>query len=213
MQAIEKIDISSDWVTLTFIILLIIIFLLKGLNGTKLREYFFAFFNKGFIQSEVEERTSFFNLFSFTIFSFTVLNFGLLIFFLITQFFNINILSASFFKKTALVIFSYLIIKWTLEYLFSKLFSIQNQITFFLKSKNIYSYTLSLWIFPLLIVFFYTDFDKKIILIIIALLWVLKFLLLLINNKNLILNKLFYFMLYICAFEIAPIFVLFKLIF
>jgi hypothetical protein len=36
-------------------------------------------------------------------------------------------------------------------------------------------------------------------------------LLLFVNNKNLILNKLFYFILYICALEIAPLLFIYKM--
>ena len=50
-------------------------FLLKGFHRTKLKEYFFAFFNKGFIASEIEERTSALNRFSVVLFFFYKRNF------------------------------------------------------------------------------------------------------------------------------------------
>ena len=194
-------------------LLLLCVFLLKGFQSTKLKEYFFAFFNKGFIVSEIEERTSFFNIFSAFQLIFTTLIFALLGFVIVAFFTENTSLDVSFYGKTVLVTFSYFIFKWTLEYFFTVLFSIQTQIAFFLKSKKTYTHTLSLWLFPLLILYFYTALGKTALLLIMAFIFLIKFFLLITNNKNLILNKLFYFILYLCAFEIAPLFILFKFIF
>ncbi len=213
MQAIEKIDISTNWVTLIFMVLLLCVFLLKGFHRTKLKEYFFAFFNKGFIVSEIEERASLLSRFSFVLFFFTTVTFGMLLFFLINYSRQQFFLDPSFFWKTVSVFFCYLIVKRVLEKLFTVLFSIQTQTVSFLTAKNIYTHTISLWVFPILILFYYTALPKKIFLVFFTFLIIMKLGLLVVNNKNLILSKLFYIILYICAFEIAPLFVLFKLIF
>ncbi len=213
MQAIEKIDISTNWVTLIFMVLLLCVFLLKGFHRTKLKEYFFAFFNKGFIASEIEERTSALNRFSVVLFFFTNVIFGLLTFLLINYFAREGFLEISFFWKTLLVFGGYLTVKRILEKLFVILFSMHTQTVSFLTAKNIYTHTIGLWVFPTLILFYYTALPKKIFLMFLTLLIIMKLGLLLVNNKNLILSKLFYIILYICAFEIAPLFILFKLIF
>ena len=213
MQAIEKIDVSTNWVTLIFMVLLLCVFLLKGFHRTKLKEYFFAFFNKGFIVSEIEERASLLNRFSVVLFFFTIVTFGLLTFFVINYFAQEPFLERSLFWKTLLVFCGYLTIKRVLEKLFVVLFSMHAQTASFLTAKNVYTHTIGLWVFPVLILFFYTALPKKILFVFIVFLFVIKLGLLLVNNKNLILSKLFYIILYICAFEIAPLFVLFKLIF
>ena len=213
MQAIEKIDISTNWVTLIFMVLLLCVFLLKGFHRTKLKEYFFAFFNKGFIASEIEERTSALNRFSFVLFFFTNVIFGLLTFLLINYFAREGFLEISFFWKTLLVFGGYLTVKRILEKFFVILFSMHTQTVSFLTAKNIYTHTIGLWVFPTLILFYYTALPKKIFLMFLTLLIIMKLGLLLVNNKNLILSKLFYIILYICAFEIAPLFILFKSIF
>jgi hypothetical protein len=213
LQAIEKIDISTNWVTLIFMVLLLCVFLLKGFHRTKLKEYFFAFFNKGFIVSEIEERASPLNRFSVVLYFFTTVTFGLLTFLLINYFAQEIFLEITFFWKTLLVFGGYLTVKRVLEKLFVVLFSIHTQTVSFLTAKNSYTHTIALWVFPTLILFFYTTLPKKIFLVFFMLLFIMKLGLLLTYNKNLILSKLFYIILYICAFEIAPLFVLFKLIF
>lgn len=194
-------------------VLLLCVFLLKGFHRTKLKEYFFAFFNKGFIASEIEERTSALNRFSVVLFFFTNVIFGLLTFLLINYFAREGFLEISFFWKTLLVFGGYLTVKRILEKLFVILFSMHTQTVSFLTAKNIYTHTIGLWVFPTLILFYYTALPKKIFLMFLTLLIIMKLGLLLVNNKNLILSKLFYIILYICAFEIAPLFILFKLIF
>ena len=213
MQAIEKIDISTNWVTLIFMVLLLCVFLLKGFHRTKLKEYFFAFFNKGFIVSEIEERASLLNRFSVVLFFFTTGTFGLLTFFLMNYFSQEVFLEISLFWKTLLFFVGYLTVKRILEKLFVILFSIQTETVSFLTAKSIYTHTISLWTFPLLILFFYAALPNQILFGFILFLFVIKLALLFANNKNLILSKLFYIILYICAFEIAPPFLLFKLMF
>mgnify|MGYP003388251826 FL=1 len=213
MQAIEKIDISTNWVTLIFLVLLFSVFLLKGFHRTKLKEYFFAFFNKGFIVSEIEERASLLNRFSVVLFFFTTGTFGLLTFFLMNYFSQEVFLEISLFWKTLLFFVGYLTVKRILEKLFVILFSIQTETVSFLTAKSIYTHTISLWTFPVLILFFYAALPNQILFGFILFLFVIKLALLFANNKNLILSKLFYIILYICAFEIAPPFLLFKLMF
>jgi len=213
LQAIEKIDISTNWVTLIFLVLLFSVFLLKGFHRTKLKEYFFAFFNKGFIVSEIEERASLLNRFSVVLFFFTTGTFGLLTFFLMNYFSQEVFLEISLFWKTLLFFVGYLTVKRILEKLFVILFSIQTETVSFLTAKSIYTHTISLWTFPVLILFFYAALPNQILFGFILFLFVIKLALLFANNKNLILSKLFYIILYICAFEIAPPFLLFKLMF
>jgi len=199
--------------TLIFLVLLFSVFLLKGFHRTKLKEYFFAFFNKGFIVSEIEERASLLNRFSVVLFFFTTGTFGLLTFFLMNYFSQEVFLEISLFWKTLLFFVGYLTVKRILEKLFVVLFSIQTQTVSFLTAKSIYTHTISLWIFPILILFFYSALPNQILFGFTLFLFVIKLGLLLAYNKNLILSKLFYIILYICAFEIAPPFLLFKLMF
>ena len=199
--------------TLIFLVLLFSVLLLKGFHRTKLKEYFFAFFNKGFIVSEIEERASLLNRFSVVLFFFTTGTFGLLTFFLMNYFSQEVFLEISLFWKTQLFFVGYLTVKRILEKLFVILFSIQTETVSFLTAKSIYTHTISLWTFPVLILFFYAALPNQILFGFILFLFVIKLALLFANNKNLILSKLFYIILYICAFEIAPPFLLFKLMF
>ena len=63
MQALEKIVITTNWISIILVFLLSIIAVLKIIDSNKLKGYVFAVFNKGFIEDEVEENTSFFSSF------------------------------------------------------------------------------------------------------------------------------------------------------
>jgi len=78
-----------------------------------------------------------------------------------------------------------------------------------------YFNSLVLWLLPLMFLLVYAQNNQKNILIgtiiLFGILVIFRYILLLINNKNLIFNNLFYFILYLCALEIAPIVLIFKL--
>ena len=78
-----------------------------------------------------------------------------------------------------------------------------------------YLNTVILWILPFLIFSNYTENYKELFLNITAVLvlafLVLRYLLLILNNKKLILSGFFYFILYLCALEIAPLIIFLKL--
>jgi hypothetical protein len=213
VQAIERTLISNNWVTLIFVFLFVCIVLLKALNGEKLKAYFFAFFNKSFIISEIEERPSSINWFSvlFTLFSIT--SNTLFICFLAQKYLEIEPFNLQWFWTLFIFSFFYLIVKWLVEQSITLLFSIGNEVKFFLTSKNTYLLALSLWIFLPLVFLFYSDFNQTVLISIISFFFFFRVVLVLRNNKKLILNKLFYFILYICALEIAPLFILYKSIF
>ncbi len=213
MQAIEREVIANDWITLAFVFAFVLIGVLKSLDAQKLKGYFFSFFNKGFIELEAEENTSFFTPFHIVLTLFTTTIMSLFFYFLLEQ----NALNfrhdyTLFFKILGCICFLSLV-RWMLEFLIGKLFEIETEIRLFLFFKYGYLHVISISLFLLLIIYVYSYKNY-------ALLWgaflflaFIRAILLFTNNKKLILSKLFYFILYICAFEIAPLFILIKSVF
>ena len=211
MQALEKIANSTNWISLVLVLLLGMIAVLKTIDSEKLKGYVFALFNKGFIEDEVEGDTSFFSPFYSLLFLFSTLVLALVIS-LITAPNKIG-LAVSFpnFTVTFSIVFSYFVIKSLLEVALSSLFLVKKQLRFYIVSKFGYLYCIS---FVLLICFVVCQFgplNVSGLLCITLLLFFIRFLFHVKNNKNLIFSELFYFILYLCAFEIAPLLTLFKL--
>jgi hypothetical protein len=213
VKALEKIVMNTDWVTIFLVVLLMGFFFLKALDAKKLKGYAFAFFNKGFVEDESKENTPFLKVFQSIIFMFSILVLSLISYFVLIDFSENKNDDFYLFLLSFVVLFFYFLIKWALEYLLSVLFLIQNDVRFFLASKSIYLYSVCFYLFITLVLVQYTQLNSFFLMVVSMLFFLVRFFFHITNNKKLVFNKLFYFILYFCAFEIAPLFILFKMIF
>lgn len=213
MQAVEKITLANNWITGIFLFLFLSIVLLKLLDSKRLKESFFTFFNLSFLEDEDAEPTNFFDPFQIVIFFFSVVVLSLIthqvIVFKIVNFQN----TFSTFLQVFIALLIYFSAKRILEYFLSLLFMIKKGIHFFIILKYNYLYSLSFLTYIALILNEYATINELYIFYFTGFLFITRFIFFVIRNKKLIFNKLFYFILYICAFEIAPLFVLSKLMF
>lgn len=211
MQALEKIVVNTNWIPIVLVFLLSIIAILKIIDAEKLKGYVFALFNKGFIEDEVEENTSFFSSFYSLLFVFSSIVFSLVICLLVSEINAAFLLDFSSFLLVFGVVFSYFICKSFFEVALSSLFLIKKQVRFYVVSKFSYLYSISFFLLILYILFEFSPLDSSVFIYITFGLFLVRFIFHVSNNKNLIFSELFYFILYICAFEIAPLLTLFKL--
>ena len=213
VQALERTIIDTNWITILLVVLLGCVFLLKGLSNTRLKGNAFSLLSNSFIETEIEENYSFFNLFKSVIFVFSVIVLSLLVYHILL-FYIVSIEQGFYtFMKVLGVVFSYFSIKWLLELLFSHLFKIDKQVKFFLFSKSSYLYSISFILLIGVILVEYSQLNTRFLVYFSALLFSIRFILHVDRNKKLVFNELFYFILYLCTFEIAPLFILFKLLF
>jgi len=211
VQALDKISLSTNWIPLVLVFLFVIIAILKIIDAEKLKGYVFALFNKGFIESEAEEDILFFSSFYSLLFVFSATVLALTISLLASEI-NVSFsLTFSSFLSVLKLVFSYLIVKRFLELAFARLLLIKKQVRFFLVCKLSYLYSISFVLLVFYILFLFSPLNYFYFTVIILGLFTLRYLFLLTNNKKLVFSDLFYFILYICAFEIAPLLTLFKL--
>jgi len=213
MEALQRSVLSTNWITIIFVFSLAVLFFLKLFKTVKLKGYASAIFYKGFLEIEVEEGYSpitFFHI-GFSFFSFLMLS--LTTFFLINQYKQSNALLLADYFVSSYYVFIFMIVRSLAAFLLLSLFEIKKQLSFFMIFKRGYLYSISVGLFFLNIFYFYSFQNLAFLFTGFALLFSVRFLLILINNKNLIIKELFYFILYLCAFELAPLFVLFRLIF
>ena len=214
MEAVQRDVLSNNWIVLIFIFSIGILFFLKIFNTDKLKGYATSIFNKGFIEIEAEE-----NYFRFSFF-----HVGFSFFFLLMLTVSIYLTMHQNFQKEAFLFLDYLqvskyvllclTIRYVVDFLLIILFDIiDSLVTYFFFSRRSYSYSISLGLLILNILYFYTFNSYYFLIFGIIALFSIRYLLILYYNKNLIIKELFYFILYLCAFELAPLFVLFKLIF
>ena len=213
MQALEKIVINTNWISIILVFLFAIIAILKIIDGDKLKGYVFALFNKGFIQDEVEENTSFFSSFYSLLFIFSSIVLALVTSLLVAETNKNTSFSLSSFFLILGIIWSYFTIKSLLEIGVISLFFIKKEVRFYVVSKFGYLYSISFFLIILFVLFRFGPLNFSFFIAATLGLFFLKFVFQVFNNKNLVFGKLFYFILYLCAFEIAPLLIMFKLVF
>ena len=162
---------------------------------------------------EAKDNSSFFSFFhiGFSFFFFLMIT--------ITGYFCANIYShrTIFLLQDYIHVFNYvllyMIVRFVSMSLFILLFELKQSISLFLISKRGFLYSISIGLLFLNIIYFYSFQNKYLLITGVGLLFLVRFLMILMINKNLIIKELFYFILYLCAFELAPLFVLFRWIF
>jgi hypothetical protein len=212
MQAIDRIVISHNWITITVVFAMLLLFVLKKVDQTRLIGYSKSFFITGFIEGKVKEKPSFFSFFNLLIFVFTMLVISLSFLLLIQQYLPSYTTDFSFFITLLGFVTIYFLIFLVTDVALSSVFQIKKELHYFIIAKMSYLYTMAIWLFPILILIIYGLKNTTVLAVIIGVLFALRVLLILTNNKSLIVNKLFYFILYLCAFEIAPLLIFYKII-
>ena len=213
MQALEREIVSENFIAILFVVSLSLIAMLKSLNSEKLIGTVLAVFNTVFVEEETEDKNSFFSTFNIILVVFSSLMIAVVLYQLFKGFLTDFENGFFAFSQLLLLTFSYFLVKWFLEFLIINLFLAKNEIAYFLVSKSRSLYSVSFGFLCLLLITIYGELSTNFLLYGSILLLFIRFVAIIVNNKNLIIRKLFYFILYLCAFEIAPLFILFKLIF
>ena len=207
MQALTREISNNNWTLILLILGLIILVALKKLKPSRLIGYTLAFFTKGFIAKRAEGKPIVFSTFHILLFCFCALNLSLFLYALNLHFKN----DVTFIILFGLV-FIYLFIRYALDYFLSKLFAVFSFTKYFIFTKFGYLYTLTILLFPILIFYFFTLKNIYFLIGSFFILFLIRFTLIIYNNKKLIISNLFYFFLYLCALEIAPLLILYKLL-
>ncbi len=210
MEAILRDFSHHNWITYVMLFCFFLLFFLKTLNPTLLKGVAFSLFNKGFVELESEKNKALFSLFEMTLFLFSSLTISFVILIFKHQNSMANLMGLNSFFLVFLVVFSFLFVKSIVTFLLLHLFSLKSTLHIFFFANKMYFYNLSIVFYVLLIVYFYSFENSWFLGGFIVFFLVLRFVILFENNKNLISSELFYFILYLCALEIAPLLVLFK---
>lgn len=205
MEAIERTPLLSDWITFVFVFGMILLTLMKAYSSKQLQGYSTAFFTQSFMKEQVERNVDFFSPFHFLLFFFTTIVISLTF----CIYFPKQNLSDFFLTLVACI--SYFVIQGFINFFIQKVFNIREETRYFLLTKMGYLYTVSIWVFPFLIVYQYTFNNLFFLYAFILILLLFRGFLILSNNKNIIFSRLFYFILYFCTLELAPLLILYKI--
>jgi hypothetical protein len=215
-EGIERLSLSEDWITVILVLALVLIAVLKFSYNERFVKLFSLSYSDKYFTNYSKSKPLIFNSFHLMFFIIINFNISLLIYYAIKAFNPLKITNDfSFYVQIILILLLYFILRYLIGNLLSIIFSLpeeQNRITF-LKISNL-AY-LSVLFFPLLVLINYSSLAIHKVLIIFSL--TIAIILLFVRYysilKNLILNfnSFFYIFLYICALEIAPILVIYKM--
>jgi hypothetical protein len=195
VQALEKVAIDTIWIPMVLVFLLAMIAVLKIIDVEKLKGYALAIFNKGFLEDEVEEDTSFFSSFYSLLLIFSSIVLALVISLFVSEIKQHSFITFSSFLYVLGIVFGYFLIKSLLEVLLTKIFLIEKQVRYYLISKFGYLYSISFFLLVFFILFQFGPLNFSSLIGIISVLFFISFMLHVVNNKKLIFSELFYFIL------------------
>jgi len=215
-EGIEKIILSKDWITIIFILVLVVITILKYNYSERFSKLFSLTYSDKYYTDFIKTNPLILNKFHFL--------FSIVIFFNISMliFFSFQVIEPSFFNNSLYsftqiftVVALYIILRYVFGFLLAEIFDLydqQKQLTF-LKFSNLS--LLSLLLFPLLVFLNYSVGKYHHVTITIGIILVLILFFIhyykLLKKDKLNFNSLFYLLLYLCALEIAPLIVIYKM--
>jgi len=184
---------------------------MKTINTGLLRSIVLTPLNFSVIKSDERQEGGLFDKFFLLLYAFTIVILSL---FLYKVFSSKSVLENNFtdFLWVFLGVVIFVIIKKSLDFSLIYLLQIKNILGDFLVDKSKSFYANIFLVYVLLILTEFTQLSENHLLWFTALFFLYRFVFIVIKNKKLIFNKLFYFILYICTLEIAPLLIIYKFV-
>ncbi|MDH7446022.1 DUF4271 domain-containing protein [Aquimarina sp. 2201CG14-23] len=216
MEIITREIISTDWITIVIIVCFSLLAIAKLVNSIQFSDFVMLFnTNKYIVLHQKGNKLS--TPFNGLLMLVQILSVSLFLYLCLDVLeWQTDTINITLYFKIATLYLVVLICKILVEKIISTIFSIETLIEDYLFYKISYRNFLGVFLLPLNLLFIYTAKPSKIVLIILVVSLLILNLIVLFSiykkNENIILNHSFYFILYLCALEIAPYFMLYKLI-
>jgi len=208
---------EKDWVTAIFVLIFVLLGVLKWLYNDRLLKLITIFFTKDYYLSYGKESNIILNRFNIILFTVQTLIISLFVFEYLIFFKPTSIKDRGFivFFEIFILLLSFLFLRAIIGRLLGILFEIKKQQEHLTFSKMSYLYSSTLLIFPFLLFAFYIKtynlFVFQLSIAVFTMLLIIRYVVIFKYNKNNVFKQLFYFILYLCALEIAPILLIYKI--
>ncbi len=215
MEAVERIIISNDWLTFTFLGIGLMLFVVNYLDQDRLRQLVVLPFNT--LYFSMYENTSYTLLKGFTIFLFIASNLTLSIFlYLLIQNLYPNVLSNT--RNPLLILMGFIMLYWIFRFLMGLfvawVFSLQSAQRPIVYIKMSYYFSINIYLLVLVLFgVYYFDWQGPYILFVLGIYTILlsiRYFQFVKSLNRFTFVKLFYFILYLCTLEIAPLLLVYK---
>lgn len=198
---------ARDWATLIFVLLMTIVVVVKSVFETRFQEFMRLAFSEKYIKVY---RDSSYLMSGFTIFLFVVQLASLAFFvqLMLHHFIQTSKTDGILYIQILTFLSVFVLSKFLIEKIIGTAFNIEEFADQYNLQKVSYRTYVGLLLLPVNLILFYnsnpSNFLIYFLIVVILLINLLTYALSLKNYQNLLLSKLFYFILYLCALEIAP---------
>lgn len=215
MQAIPRYFEAYNWITILLVIFLILLAVVKNRYLEDFQDFISIIFSKKYF-TEAEKSNKIFTPLSLWLFFIGALVISLGISFLISGLFGTKEVSLLLFFKVFIIYIVFILSKFFVEKICGNVFYLETFFDDYIFYKLTFKNFLNIIILPILIILTYIWSGSPLFYQIILIVFILSNLLFLAKyyrkNSPLILTNVFYFILYLCIFEIAPYYILYKVI-
>ncbi len=213
----ERIVFSPDWITIVFLVILFLIAIIKYNFGEQLSSLFSLLYSDKYYSDYQKVKPIIWNNFNILFFFIFILVSAVMIYYSLNAYVNDSFLfNFSYFLKILAGVLIYLILRYTFEVILSSLFEIfeEYKIFSFVKLSNLF--LISVYLLPLLLFITYVNSSQYVVftgaaLIFLTLAILVRYIKAL-QYDRINFSNIFYLFLYLCALEIAPIILIYKLI-
>lgn len=216
MEALERYSISNDLLTVLIILVLLLLVIAKSLFQHRFEDFVSLFSSGKYMLIKSREHKA---LFGFNVLMLIVhiLSVSIFLFVLYRIFISSVIENSAILMLRIVTAYGFFVLlKVTVEKIIANIFDIDEIAEYYLFQKHTYRNFISLLLFPVTIFLIYSPVPKRGIIYVIAVLLLLAlvfaFYRIIKKNQGLISRNWFYFILYLCALEITPYVILYKLI-
>lgn len=207
--------ISNEWVTILIVLCISILAFTKAAFSNRFNDFLWVIGSSKYLKV-YSKKQKFIDQFEGLLFLNFIISFSLFFIILDNTFFESVAFSISFFIKLLIGIGAIILIKVLLERLIGSIFEIDSLIDSYMFQKTNYKNYIGLVLLPInVLLIFAVQPTKTILYFAIGLLLIINlvgFITSFKMHQKLILNNLFYFILYLCTLEIAPYIILYKVL-
>lgn len=202
-----RIEENKDWATLLFVVCLLLVAITKGNFENKFSDFMRLVVNDKYLKiyKDSSNVTSWFNISMFIV---QLISFSFFVLITLSYFGSAE--KTDFIKYIQIItlIGVFVLSKYLIDKIIATSFSIEEFAEQINLQKVSYRAFIGLFIIPINVILYYNDYSSKFIIYtfiaIILIINAFTYLKTLKSYQNLLINKLFYFILYLCALEIAP---------
>jgi hypothetical protein len=210
--------IKSDWIMIVFIIIFSLLAIVKWLYKERLLNLASIYFSKNYFLKYGKESQLIFNWFNTVLFFIQsiIISFLLLAYCVFYKPEIVQENTLQLFLKMSLIVSLFFLVRYVVGKILATLFEINKQHEHVVFAKISYLYSSILLIIPFVFSIFYIKTHNllafHLTITIFTILLIIRYVVVFNNNKKIIFSRLFYFMSYFCALEIAPVLLALKLV-